>query len=156
MAIEVKYAEQGGQSYRRPTDLLMQRAREANFYRDVDEALFRDPHTAQFAAEHLLTYCIRSRMAEPANAAFMVIGPKDNSFVRKCCDSYTATLDPANCDIPFVDVTLEDCIDLIGSTGHADLATALWARYTDFTPVHALIESWEPTAHRTLTTSDRE
>ena len=44
----------------------------------------------------------------------------------------------------FRQVSVETCIKAIGEAGDPELSAALHERYTDFEPVHALIEEWEP------------
>ncbi|MGX1306976.1 hypothetical protein AB7M35_001696 [Amorphus suaedae] len=145
LGIEVKYAEQSGQAYRRETEVLIERSREAGLHRDVSGALFRDAHLAQFAAEHLLTYCISKRMDESVAGAFMVIAPEDNAFIQSSCDRYEEALTEGDGAVAFMNVSLERCIDVIGEAGWSDLGALLSERYADFSPVHALIDEWEPT-----------
>ncbi len=59
-------------------------------------------------------------------------------------DLYRTMLADRTDGVPFMALTLEAVISAIGETGDLDLAARLHERYTDFTPVHRLIEDWEP------------
>lgn len=147
LVIEVKYSEQSGQAYRAATDLIRQRANEAGFYVEVEDEMFRNPFTSQLVAEHLLAERIRVNAKEPTTVGFMIIAPKDNVFAQSSCRAYRRLLSDAEAiAVPFIERTLEECIEVIGMAGAGDLEARLHERYVDFTPVRLLIEGWQPPA----------
>lgn len=48
--------------------------------------------------------------------------------------------------LPFSALTLEGVVAAIESCGAPEIAAKLRERYIDFSPIHALIDDWEPYA----------
>lgn len=145
-AIEVKYSE----TMRRPSRGTNPRSRElARAY-----ALHHDPEApgllaeplSQLTTEHLLAAVIKDQLGRGARGAFATIAPADNREAWTAIDLYRASLAGEPDHVAFVPMTLEAVIAAVRSTGDADLADALYERYADFTPVHALIDDWQPFA----------
>lgn len=146
VAIEVKYSE----SMRQPGRSEKERYRELTraFALHIDPeapSLLAEP-LAQLTAEHVLAAVIRHRMGPEARGAFLTIAPALNRDAWNALDLYRTTLTYEPKGVAFVPATLEAVIAAIRAAGDEVSATRLTERYTDFGPVHALIEEWEPFA----------
>ncbi len=149
LAIEVKYAETLRQQQRRSASLRYRELTlEYALHCDpADPGLFSEP-MAQLTAEHLLAAVIRDRLGRDAIGAFVTIAPAANREAWIAIELYMRSVNSATTPVPFKPITLEAAIELIGATVDADLANRLVERYTDFGPVHALIDDWAPFAER--------
>ena len=96
--------------------------------------------------EHLLAAVIRDRWDPKAIGAFITIAPEANREAWIAIELYARTVNAATTPVPFTALTLEAVIEMIRSAVDADLADGLTERYTDFGPVHTLIDEWEPYA----------
>lgn len=145
LAIEVKYAEQSAGTYKPNGKLFHNHVLELDMHHGAGEHMLTDSLTGQFIAEHILTRLMRDRRSQATKAAFMVIAPHGNTFVRERCRLYESILKPQDGHgVPFLPLSLEGCIDVIGASGGGEFAERLRERYTDFTPIHLLIEGWTP------------
>ena len=147
LAIEVKYAETLRQQQRRTASpRYRELTLEYALHRDPgDPGLFSEP-LAQLTGEHLLAAVIRDRWDPKAIGAFITIAPEANREAWIAIELYARTVNAATTPVPFTALTLEAVIEMIRSAVDADLADGLTERYTDFGPVHALIEDWVPYA----------
>ncbi|MFG1295789.1 PGN_0703 family putative restriction endonuclease [Xanthobacter variabilis] len=144
IAIEMKYSEAMRQPGRSSTARYRELTRTCALHLDPEApGLLADP-LVQLTAEHLLAALIRERLGPGARAIFVVIAPAGNRDVWNAVDLYRTMLADRTDSVPFMALTLEAVIAAIGETGDPDLAARLHERYTDFTPVHRLIEDWEP------------
>ena len=144
LAIEVKYSETLRQQRRSTSTRYRELTLEYAIHRDPgDPGLFAEP-LAQLTAEHLLAAVIRDRLGWNAIGAFVTIAPAANREAWIAIELYGRSVNPATTPIPFNPIALEDVIELLRTAADADLAERLKERYTDFGPVHALIDDWEP------------
>lgn len=143
LAIEVKYAEQFRQQMRSSSGRYGELGQRYGMHTDpTDVALTVEP-AAQFMAEHLLAAVIRERLGSEAKGAFLVVAPAQNREAWSAIKAYEQQLITAPV-VPFMALTLERIIETVRSAGDTELAQRLHQRYTDFDPVHALIDDWEP------------
>ncbi|MFG1243890.1 hypothetical protein V5F31_16060 [Xanthobacter sp. V7C-4] len=144
IAIEMKYSEAMRQPGRSSKARYRELTRAYALHLDPEApGLLSDP-LAQLTAEHLLAALIRERLGPGAYALFVVIAPAGNRDAWNAVDRYRSMLTEQGDGVPFIALTLEAVISAIGETGDPDLAARLHERYTDFTPVHRLIDDWEP------------
>ena len=143
LAIEVKYAEQFRQQVRTRSVRYGELGRKYSMHVDPTHAAITVEPLAQFMAEHLLSAVIRERLGSEAKGAFLVAAPAQNREAWAAIKEYQQELVSAPI-VPFVALTLERTIEAIRDAGDAELAQRLHERYTDFNPVHSLIDDWEP------------
>ena len=89
----------------------------------------------QLWREHMLAQlAVDTGVAD--RAIFMAIGPRLNRRVQAAFRTYANELidvdDRDGNRVPFVAITLEHLIDVIGQAGAADLSRLLWHQYADF------------------------
>jgi hypothetical protein len=144
LAVEVKYSESLRQQPRRQAGRYRELTRAYALHANPEsDALFAEP-LAQLTAEHLLSAIIKERMGPEARGAFLTIAPADNRDAWHGIERYRQTLAAEPNGVPFISLTLEAAIEAVRGAGDGDLADRLGERYTDFAPVHAVIEDWEP------------
>lgn len=142
-SLELKYADSMGQRSR-TSRRYFELARAHGLHLDPTATrLFLEP-LAQLTAEHLLAATTLESLGNDARGCFMIIAPSGNREVWSAIETYRRSLAPEPLSVPFISVTLEAVIGAIGEAGDIALADALRERYTDFSPIHALIEDWEP------------
>lgn len=146
VAIEVKYSETMRQPGRTSKQRYRELTRAHSLHLDPEAPTLLSEPLAQFTAEHLLAALTRERLGPKASGQFVAVAPAGNRDAWSAIDLYRSTLDCRSDQIPFIAVTLEDAISAIREAGDEDLAGRLRERYTDFTPVHRLIDEWEPFA----------
>ncbi len=146
IAIEVKYSESLRQPPRSQTERYRELTREYALHLDPEApGLLAEPF-AQLTAEHLLAAVIRAQLGKGARGAFAVIAPAANRDAWNALELYRQALVAKQPAVAFETWTLETVIKAICNAGDDTLAQRLHERYTDFTPIHALIEEWEPFA----------
>jgi len=143
LAIEIKYAEQFRRQGRSSTGRYEERGRRYGMHADPGNATLTIEPMAQFMAEHLLSAVILERLGPEAKGAFLVVAPAQNREAWAAIKTYQRELVSAPI-VPFIALTLERTIDAVRDAGDGELAQRLQERYTDFDPVHALIDEWEP------------
>ena len=85
------------------------------------------------------------RQRSPQEGMFVLIAPEANRDVARAAEAYRRHLREEHAaTVAFRQVSVETCIKAIGVAGDPELSAALHERYTNFEPVHALIEEWEP------------
>ena len=145
IGIEVKFVESMKYSARpmaKRFDLLAERA---HLHRDPRAAALREAPLEQLFRLHLLAATMIADPGPYQEGLFVLIAPEANRDVARAAQAYRAHLrDDHAATVGFRQVSVEACIAAIGAAGDADLSAALHERYTDFEPVHALIEEWEP------------
>lgn len=145
-AIEVKYSETMRQQGRGGNPRYRELTRAYALHLDPESpSLFAEP-LAQLTAEHLLAAVIRDQFGEGARGAFATIAPAGNRDAWNAIELYRMSLADEPDHVAFVPLKLETVIEAVRSIGDAELADALHERYTDFAPVHALIDDWQPFA----------
>ncbi|MFD1330741.1 hypothetical protein ACFQ4O_01880 [Methylopila musalis] len=145
-AIEVKYSETMRQPGRGANPRYRELTRAYALHLDPESpGLFAEP-LAQLTAEHLLAAVIRDQFGEGARGAFATIAPAGNRDAWNAIELYRMSLADEPDHVAFVPLTLEAVIHAVRSIGDAELADALHERYTDFSPIHALIDDWQPFA----------
>ena len=145
-SVELKYADpMGPRSRTNPRYLELARAH--GLHADpTHPRLFKEP-LAQLTAEHLLSATVLEALGNDARGCFAIIAPSGNREVWSAIEAYRLSLAPEPLRVPFISTTLEAVIRAIGEAGDVALADDLCERYTDFGPVHALIDEWEPFAN---------
>ena len=144
LAIEVKYSESLRQQPRRQASRYRELTRAYALHANPEsDVLFAEP-LAQLTAEHLLSAIIKEKLGPEARGTFLTIAPADNRDAWHGIERYRQTLTAEPPGVPFISLTLETAIEAVRDAGDADLADRLRERYTDFAPVHAVIEDWEP------------
>lgn len=146
IAIEVKYSESMRQPGRGDKPRYRELTRAFALHVNPDApGLFTEP-LAQLTAEHILAAVIARRLGPEARGIFLTIAPAENRDAWNAIDLYRSMLTPGPDALAFVPVTLEGVIEAIRKSGDEDLSRRLAERYTDFGPVHDLIDEWEPFA----------
>ncbi len=143
LAIEIKYAEQFRRQTRSSTGRYGELGEWYGMHADPGGAALTIEPMAQFMAEHLLAAVIRERLGPEAKGVFLVVAPAQNREAWAAVNAYEQELVSAPI-VPFIALTLERIIEAVRDAGDAELAQRLHERYTDFDPVHALIDDWEP------------
>lgn len=144
IAIEVKYSEDMRQPGRSGSARYRELTRACALHFDPEAPSLLTGQLAQLTAEHLLAALIREQWGQGAHGLFVTIAPAANREAWYAVELYRSMLDCRADGVLFVALALEDVISAIGETGDPDLAARLRARYTDFSPVHRLIDDWEP------------
>lgn len=76
---------------------------------------------------------------------FVLIAPEANRDVTRAAEAYRGHLREEHAaTVEFRQASVENCIKAIGEAGDPELSAALHERYTNYEPVHALIDEWEP------------
>lgn len=143
IGIEVKYSETMRLPKRKFKERIEELSREANLHIDPSASVLREDPLSQLFAEHLLIYSAVNEARFYDKGVFLLILPKDNTDAMRAGQAYRSHL-RSDGNIPFVIVDLESAFDAIAECGESKIATRLRERYTDFAPVHALIDDWEP------------
>lgn len=144
IAIEVKYSEDMRQPGRSGSARYRELTRACALHLDPEAPSLLTGHLAQLTAEHLLAALIREQWGQGAHGLFVTIAPAANREAWYAVELYRSMLDRRPDGVPFVALSLEDVIAAVGEAGDPDLSARLHARYTDFSPVHRLIDDWEP------------
>jgi hypothetical protein len=144
IAIEVKYSETLAQPARPAKVRLDQLASQAGLYVEPDAPALRAEPLAQLFAEHLLAHTTVAN-ALYDRALFVLIAPEGNRQVWGAEQAYRQHLVPEP-TVAYESLTTETVIDAIEAAGEPALAAKLRERYTDFSPIHALIDDWQPYA----------
>lgn len=129
-------------------------------YSKADHAALRVNPFQQLFREHLLAQAAVMR-GDYAEAYFVQVAPYHNHLVQNAARLYEGFLvTPAEGQVPFVNVTLEQVIEAYGWAGQHSLAASLWERYCDWWAVDEVIrdavkvqrETWlgKPAAKATL------
>lgn len=144
IAIEVKYSEDMRQPGRSGSARYRELTRACALHLDPEAPSLLTGHLAQLTAEHLLAALIREQWGQGAHGLFVTIAPAANREAWYAVELYRSMLDRRPDGVPFMALALEDVIAAVGEAGDPDLSARLHARYTDFSPVHRLIDDWEP------------
>jgi len=146
VAIEVKYAEPMGWRGRGCNPRYRELTRACALHVDPESPqLFAEP-MAQLTAEHLLAATIRSEIGEGVQGAFVIIAPTGNREAWNAIERYQRSL-VKKPEMPFMALSLESIIEAIRKCDDSSLANDLLERYTNFEPVRAVIDEWEPFAN---------
>jgi len=145
VAIEVKYAEPMGQRGRAGNPRYRELTRACALHVDPESRQILAKPLVQLTAEHLLATTIRNEIGEGARGAFATIAPIGNREAWNAIERYQRSL-VEKPEVPFIALSLESIVDAIRKCDDSSLANDLQERYTNFEPVHALIDEWEPFA----------
>ncbi|GGF74656.1 hypothetical protein GCM10007301_38150 [Azorhizobium oxalatiphilum] len=145
VAIEVKYAEAMHQPLRGARQRYRELASAQGLHVDPEAGALVSEALSQLTAEHLLAGLIRNQMGSTTHGLFVVLAPRQNREAWNAILLYKAQVRD-DAPVAFLAIDLDAVITAIGQVEQDDLASRLRARYTDFTPVHALIDGWEPFA----------
>ncbi len=145
IAVEVKYAETMHQPLRGARQRYRELLLEQHLHARPEAPILVAETLAQFTAEHLMAALIRDRMGRKARGLFVVIAPAQNREVWDAIELYASHV-RHDAPVAFGAITLDTVIEAIEQIEQDHLAARLRARYTDFTPIHALIDDWEPFA----------
>ncbi len=144
LAIEVKYSEAMKPSNRIRNPSYRELTREFALHVNPDEPGLLTEPLAQLTAEHLLASVIQRQLGGETRGAFVTVAPRENNDAWNALALYGKQLTSGSGGLGFVALTLEDVVEAIGEIGDTVLAQRLNERYIDFTPVHCLIDEWEP------------
>ncbi|MEP9357044.1 hypothetical protein ABLE93_26370 [Xanthobacter sp. KR7-65] len=144
IAIEVKYSEDMRQPGRSGSARYRELTHACALHLDPEAPSLLTGHLAQLTAEHLLAALIREQWGQGAHGLFVTIAPAANREAWYAVELYRSMLDRRPDGVPFMALALEDVIAAVSEAGDPDLSARLHARYTDFSPVHRLIDDWEP------------
>ncbi|MFG1301986.1 hypothetical protein V5F49_19550 [Xanthobacter sp. V3C-3] len=144
IAIEVKYSEDMRQPGRSGSARYRELTRACALHLDPEAPSLFTGHLAQLTAEHLLAALIREQWGQGAHGLFVTIAPAANREAWYAVELYRSMLDRRPDGVSFMAIALEDVIAAVSEAGDPDLSARLHARYTDFSPVHRLIDDWQP------------
>lgn len=138
VAIEVKYSEGMSEPAARLRPRYDELSVASGLYLEPEDPALRKGPLQQLWRQHMLA------QAMVMNGLFddgrvIVIAPALNNEVQRACDRYDRLLAKGSGQVGFEAVALETAISALASAGAPDHASAVSARYTDFSPVHALI-----------------
>lgn len=138
LAVEVKYSEGMTEPAARLRPRYDELSLASGLYVDPEDQALRKNPCQQLWRQHMLAQVM------VMNGLFdigqvIVVAPRLNSEVQRACIRYDGLLAKQPGKVGFAAVPLEDAISALALVGAADQASALAARYTDFSPVHALI-----------------
>jgi hypothetical protein len=145
IGIEVKFVESMKYRARPMPKRVDQLADRAHLHRDPRASALRDVPLEQLFRLHLLAAAMLGDNGPYQEGIFVLIAPEANRDVTRAAEAYRGHLREEHAaTVEFRQASVENCIKAIGEAGDAQLSAALHERYTNYEPVHALIEEWEP------------
>ncbi len=144
IGVEVKYSETMRTPSRPFNPRIEEVAKLASLHIDPLSPALRAEPLSQLFAEHLLAYAAVHEAKIYDEGLFVLITPKRNREAMKAAQLYKSHLGKRADSLPFMALTLEEVIAAIEKCGEPVIASRLVERYTDFAPVHNLIDDWEP------------
>lgn len=139
LAIEVKFSESMTEPEARLRPRYDTLAQSSGLYADPDDAaLRRNPLQSLWRAHMLAQSMVDADLFDAG--VFMLIAPRQNRDVQRAARAYAQRLSHAPGKVAFLNVELEDAIAAFDKAGASEHAAALHERYTDFTPVHRLVQ----------------
>ena len=145
VGIEVKFVESMNYRARPMANRFNQLAECERLHRDPRAKALRDVPLEQLFRLHLLATAMISDKGSPQEGMFVLVAPEANRDVARAAEAYRRHLrEEQEATVAFRQVSMETCIKAISVAGDPELSSALYERYTDFQPVHALIAEWEP------------
>ncbi|HQN52465.1 MAG TPA: hypothetical protein PK913_15560 [Phenylobacterium sp.] len=138
VAIEVKYSEAMVEPAARGRPRYEELSETCGLYHDPADPTLRTSPYQQLWREHMLAeQLISSGLYD--RGVFVCLAPRLNHQVQQACVGYAQKLFERDGACGFDALPLEEMIGTIREAGAEDFAAALHERYSDFTPVHALI-----------------
>lgn len=117
----------------------------ARLHVDPENVELRSDRLCQLFSEHLLAFAIVHEGKLARTGRFAIVAPQQNRDAWKAIELYKSHLCEGS-SVPFSALTLEAVVAAIETCGEPEIAAKLRERYLDFSPVHALIDDWEPYA----------
>lgn len=139
IAIEIKYSETAGEPEPRMRERYDDLSVSSELFIDPDDPALRRNPIQQMWRLHLLAQSMIDAGLYDAGMV-VVIAPRLNDQVQRALSLYQKQLAPAQTGkASFLNLPLEDAIAALALAGAPDMARALTIRYSDFSPIHALI-----------------
>lgn len=114
-------------------------AQTSGLFVEPTSAALRSNPVQQLFREHLLAQATVDR-GDYAEAWFVLVAPRLNHLVQNAARYYARSLvEPADRQVPFANVEIEQVIAAYRGAGRADHATALHERYADWWLIDAVI-----------------
>ena len=140
IAIEQKYSESMQEPIGEWRPRYSEVAKASDLFVDPDDLALRANPIQQLWREHLLTATmVNTRHYDEGR--YVLVAPFMNHHAQRAADIYREHLKPEG-SIPFMNVTVERAIEVLGEAGAGDYAHALHQRYCDFSPVDAELDRW--------------
>lgn len=145
IGVEVKFSETMQQPARPKRARIDELAELARIHVDPGNVDLRSDRLCQLFSEHLLAFTIAHEAKFARTGRFAIVAPQQNKDAWKAIELYKSHLCEGS-PVPFSALTLEAVVAAIETCGEPEIAAKLRERYLDFSPVHALIDDWEPYA----------